>query len=1169
MNGLDRQIRSSQKYLPIHFLAILFVGFCLLSLPSYSAAQAPSSPTDLQFQRIYEGLASGRITAIHQDHYGYIWVGTYSGLHRYDGIDFQIYSSGDGGNSIMSNFVGYIYEDSHGDLLVGSAGGINKYNRETDDFERIYFEGNHLNNPETSSGVNKILEDDDGAIWVAGGDETLYRLDEEKSRLEPYELLDGVIINSMADGGNHSLWLTTMGEGLIRLNTMSGKVVEQHMHDPGDPYSLATNSINSITKDRHGNIWIGSFGEGLFKMEIKQDNPVFHRYRHEPGNPKSLGNNYIYSLYTDKEKNLWVGNENGGLHLYLEDTDDFYRYYNNPQDQYSLTEDSIWAVFQDRAGRYWVGTGQTGLNVADKYNDKFSNFHLPLLRGEVKSRVIRDVLEGEDGNIWLATDGGGVNYFNRKTGHIEPFVHDPDDPNSIPSNAVIHLNRDDQGNLWVGTFRGGLNILKDQNKGSFVSFQDMIDNHEYPLENVYSVHFDQQYDYIWIAALGEGLYRYDKKSKKLEVFDTMNAGNVDKEIDNQIDSFPSNYATHIFEDSDHNIWIATHEGLVLLRSENKKRPLFKHFVHDSSDSSSLPGNVVRHIAEDSKQNIWVATTEGLSRFEPELESFVTYSMDDGLPSNEIRSLVTDDSGNLWIGTNRGIAHFNSKTNTFKNYDRNDGLQGDEFSRYSVEKLISGEIIFGGMNGFNIFQPDDVVDNPFEPAVYFTDFKILNKSAAIGGGDSPLDKHISVTDTLQLSYDQNIFTFEFIGLNYTQTKFNTYAYMMEGFESDWNYVGTQRNATYTNLNPGVYTFRVKASNHDGVWNEEGASLALIISPPFWQTDWFYALAALLTLCLIGGLYRVKVKNIKERNGALEEEVSERTNHLEETLEKLKNSQNEVVEKAHKAGMADIATGVLHNVGNILNSVNTSSTLIKEKIKDSKIDNFVQANGVLREHIDDLERFITDNPKGKKLMDYYLRLEEPLKKERNEIVSLSNRLSEKIILINEVISAQQNYAGAGLQMENASLSDMIDNALTLQAGSIERHSLNVKKKLNTTDEVPVHRSKMIHVLVNIIKNAKESMEGNHPENKNLTIKTWQSGEMINLSITDNGAGIRKENLDKIFSHAFTTKKNGHGFGLHSCANYMSEMGGKVEVTSDGEGQGATFTLMFPMTNKPITK
>jgi C4-dicarboxylate-specific signal transduction histidine kinase len=375
--------------------------------------------------------------------------------------------------------------------------------------------------------------------------------------------------------------------------------------------------------------------------------------------------------------------------------------------------------------------------------------------------------------------------------------------------------------------------------------------------------------------------------------------------------------------------------------------------------------------------------------------------------------------------------------------------------------------------------------------------------------------------------------------------------------DWNYAETQGNASYTNIRSKEYVFRIIASNQNCVWNDKYASLAVNIPSSFWETIWLYGLIVLFALCLMGGFYYLKIRSMRARNKVLEKKVSEQAAQLE----KFKNSQCEVVEKAHKAGMADIASGVLHNVGNVLNSVNTSSSLIREKIKKSKLSNLIQSNAVLREHIDDIDRFVADNPKGKKLMEYYLSLEEPMKKEQDELLTLIDRLTEKIDLINEVVAAQQSYAGASLQLKAASLSEMIDNALSLQAASIERHNLTVKTNLNATDRVTVNRSKLIHVLVNIIKNAKESMEDNHPENKYLVIETWLNSDIVHLSVTDNGKGIEREHLEKIFLHAFTTKKNGHGFGLHSSANYMTEMGGKIEVASEGLGKGATLTLFLP--------
>lgn len=309
-------------------------------------------------------------------------------------------------------------------------------------------------------------------------------------------------------------------------------------------------------------------------------------------------------------------------------------------------------------------------------------------------------------------------------------------------------------------------------------------------------------------------------------------------------------------------------------------------------------------------------------------------------------------------------------------------------------------------------------------------------------------------------------------------------------------------------------------------------------------------------------------VNDRLAMLKMEQEEKNRQLEETLQELDAAKGELVEKAHKAGMADIATGVLHNVGNVLNSVNTSTTLIENAIEHSKLEGLMKANSLLRQNIDTLEDFVTGDPKSKKLMHYYLKLEEPLQNEHGKILQHTRRLAGKIKIINEVIAAQQNYAGAGIYAEETQLSNIVENALSLQAGSIERHGLNVTTQLEACSPVIAQQSKLIHVLVNLFKNAKESMEGNHPENKNLVIKTWQDPDKVCLSVTDNGSGIKKEYLNKIFSHTFTTKKNGHGFGLHSSANYMTEMGAEIHVDSPGKGKGATFTLTFPMANKKET-
>jgi signal transduction histidine kinase len=549
------------------------------------------------------------------------------------------------------------------------------------------------------------------------------------------------------------------------------------------------------------------------------------------------------------------------------------------------------------------------------------------------------------------------------------------------------------------------------------------------------------------------------------------------------------------------------------------------------------------------------------------------SRKDGLPDDIVWSITEDHNGAIYLGTTLGLAVWDSETETFNIFDKRDGLQGNEHTAGAAFTSSTGKVYIGG-NGFNTFFPSDLTVNPHAPPVAITDFQLFNESVPIQDSLEDeenreiLNKSITYTDTLTLSHSDNVISFEFSALNFIIPEKNQYAYMLEGFDEKWNYIGNRHFVTFTELPPGKYTFRVKASNNDGVWNEKGTSLALVITPPFWKTTWFYLLSALFIIGVIITGYRIRVRSIKEYSKRLEKQVAERTSELnsknedlKSALKELEETKDELVRKAHKAGMADIATGVLHNVGNILNSVNTSATVIQDTVRQSKVERLSKANELLRENIDRIEEFIAEDPKGKQLLNYYLKLEDPIKKEQQKVLKQSQRLSEKIDLISEVIAAQQSYAGASIEADKASLDEMVNDALSLQSTSIERHGLTIKKDLQSIDPITAHRTQLIHILVNIFKNAKEAMVGNTPEEKIIHVKTWQQDDEVYLSVSDNGHGIKKENIDKVFTQGFSTKSEGHGFGLHSCANYMQSMGGEIKVESDGEGEGTTFTLIFP--------
>ncbi|TVQ01362.1 MAG: GHKL domain-containing protein [Balneolaceae bacterium] len=1124
------------------------LGLILISIQIN--AQAISQKPDLKFQRIHEGLNGSWVTAIHQDSRGFIWAGTTRGLHRFDGIQFKIYTSGPDSTSINNNHIYSIYEDSKKRFWVGTGGGVARYNTETDDFTRYKLPLE----AEENFWINTILEDENGRIWLAGGGSGLYYFDEKNKQFIPFKDFSEYSINSMTGGKDHVLWFATTEIGVIKLNTQTGET-QFFSHEPSDPYSISSNSVNEVQLDNDGNLWAGTNGWGLNRLEINNSDSIFHRYVHDPNDPFSLNNNEVITIYVDNKDDVWIGNRNGGLHLYNKTTGSFFHYDSNSQDPFSLSHNSIEAVFQDNLQRYWIGTAWTGINMADTQGTNFLHyFSDPFNPNSLNNNLVRDFYENDDGSIWIATDGGGINLYERDKGTFRFFKYDSGQPGSLRSDAVISLNKDNQGNLWAGTWGGGPNILTDKENGIFTRFTI----NEYPLRHIFDIHFDG--DYVWLAAFEEGLFKVDLSSGNFQRFnhDPSNPSSIS-----------TNFIIRIFEDSQENLWIGTQSGLNKITAENKDNGTFQRYLHSHEYPNSIAHSTIRQIFEDQQQNIWIATEGGLSKYIPEKDQFLNYYQSDGLPSDEVNSIIEDDNGILWIGTLRGISRFEPDKNTFTNYNQSHGLQGEEFSRYSVLKTQNGELLFGGINGFNLFKPEDLYSNPHSPPVFLTDLRLFNKSVDLKDPDSPLKTHISVTDRLVLPYHQNVITFEFIALNYTQPEFNQYAYMVEGFENQWNYVGTQRNATYTNLSPGNYTFRVKAANNDGVWNEEGVSLALIIKPPFWQTTWFYLLTILIIGFCITTIFSLRVRRIREHNRELEMQVADRTDELRiknqdliQALNELEAIKDELVEKAHLAGMAEIASGVLHNVGNILNSVNTSSALIRNSIHQSKIEGIFKANELLRQHIDQIEQFINENPKGKELMNYYLMLEDPLKKEREEILSQTDRLEDKINLIKEVISAQQTYAGASMKTSQTSLDEMIEKSLSLQAGSIERHGLIVKKNLKATSPIMAHRSKLIHVLVNIFKNAKEAMAELPPEEKKLFIKTWQDHESVYLSIADNGPGLKQESLKKIFSQGFTTKKNGHGFGLHSSANYIAEMGGSIQASNSDNGKGAVFIIKFPL-------
>ncbi|MGD0592022.1 MAG: two-component regulator propeller domain-containing protein [Bacteroidota bacterium] len=589
--------------------------------------------------------------------------------------------------------------------------------------------------------------------------------------------------------------------------------------NPNDPSSLSNNVVRSIYEDHYGNLWIGTDGGGLDKLiagSTVGDNDRFIHYQNNPQDLTSLSGNSVLSIFEDQLGILWIGTNFNGISKYNPEKRHFVLFRNRPNDVNSLSKNTVHAICEDSQGMIWIGTGGGGLDRLDPQKNRFTHYvYDPQNPHSVSNNTIRSVYEDRHNRLWIGTDNG-LNYFDRQKGKFVCYRFDPNNPHSISNNTIWSICEDRAGNLWVGTFGGGLNRF-DYAKGEFTRYlHDRNDPKSISDDFIWTMYRDSS-GIFWIGTLVGGLDRFDPKNG-----------------------------------------------------------IFYHYRSDSRDSNSIRDNKVICLYEDHTGAIWVGTSNGLDKFDRNAGVFHRYRINDGLPAN-IQGILEDDHGNLWISTNHGLSKFNPSTGIYKNYSENYGLQGDEFSVNACFRSRTGEMIVGGVNGFNIFYPDSIIDDPSLPRVVVTDFQIFNKPVAIGEnteGRTILAKSISECDEIQLSYKDNVFSFEFAGLHYASPKGNLYAYMMEGFEKEWNYTNANRRfVTYTNLPGGTYTFRVKASNNQGVWNNEGTSIRIIITPPFWKTIWFYGLVIVAVGGSGFGVYRLRVRQLLKRKEELTQSVDE--------------------------------------------------------------------------------------------------------------------------------------------------------------------------------------------------------------------------------------------------------------------------------------------------------
>ena len=859
---------------PAFILRPLVLFIFLLSLLLCVHVQGYCQVQHLKFNHLTtdDGLSQSTVLGILQDRKGFMWFATRDGLNKYDGYSFTVYKNIlNDTSSLSSNIIRDIMEDKDGNLWIATwGGGVNKFDRRKQKFIRYQHDPNNANSL-SGNFINSLHQDSEGNILIGTRDQGLDVLNPEAEvpifrhfphdRHQPYSL-SGMDVRAIFEDSQQNIWVGTASEGLNLFDKKKG-TFKRIQHNEADPHSLSNDHIRFIFEDSRQRLWVGTYGGGLNQFDRKTRH--FRHYKKDPQNNNSLSHNFLVSIAEDASGNLWLGTENHGLSIFNPSSNTFNHYAYNEVDKTSLSSNSVNSLYRDEKGNMWLGTFTGGINQFNVDANKFIHHKKTASPNSLSHNSVLSFFEDSRGNFWIGTDGGGLNLYDRQSGSFTSFLYQENNKQSISGNHVLSISEGTEGNIWVGTWKDGITVFNKQ-ENSYRHYKHEARNKaSLSSNNAWSILKDTKGN-IWIGTYGGGLNLYDPASDGFIHF---------KHEPHNPKSISNNSINSIFEDSRGYLWIGTEGGGLNLFDPSTKE--FVRYEHKKS-VNSISNNVVKGIYEDGQGNMWIATNAGLNFLDVKTKQFTAFHTTDGLPNDVIMGILEDEKGNLWISTNHGLSKFNPQARSFKNYTVADGLQAKEFKEKAFFKSRTGKMYFGGINGFNEFFPDSVKDKPYTPPLLLTSFQIFNKTIEISENPEKggiLSKNISETKEISIPYKYSVISFEYASLNYTASEKKKYAYKLTGFDEGWNEVGSRRSATYTNLDPGNYTFEVKGLNSEGEWASETARVALTIVPPFYKTWWF----RLGVLAILAGsfvcFYKIRTRMIVRKKKELEKLVIERT------------------------------------------------------------------------------------------------------------------------------------------------------------------------------------------------------------------------------------------------------------------------------------------------------
>lgn len=1065
-----------------------------------------------------DGLTSNRIHCIAQDSLGCIWIGTNTGLIMIDGTNYQNFIHDRNDLSTISN--NYILDihpvNSKGDLLIGTRSAVNYFSRETYSFSRIPAVFNERSDHFGSRSCPTIARDADNNFWI-GTSRGIMVLDQDLNRIGSF--LDSSKVRVFRSHNLSKVFCDSKGRVIVG----SRRGVDECILETGKVIrrlpQLANKHIQDIFEDSKGNLWFGTRGWGLYMLP---DGDFDNKLRLFDTKNGMLLNNRPQDIIEDIDGSYLVADRDGGLVKIDADLETSHFILPEVNSPTSINSRAIISLLLDKDKNLWIGTFSGGLNFVDRGRKKFDHHIIKNEFHVIQNNKIRSFHEDAQGNIWVGTkEGGGLHKFNGQDGTFESYPYKPDEKGALSDGYVLCIEDLDDDRLIVGTFNKQFEIFN-KKTGKFTNSNELT-NIPVSSRAVYNV-FRRSEKEIWIATRGV-LQIYNPITNELK--------NVEGFMEAQL----------FLQKNDSMLWVGTN-----------KFGLFLFNMNTLEHSRVNAGQFVHSLAYDSFGKLWIGTGDrGLVVIHPNLQKVDTISIKQGLPHNSVKGVLIDGHDKVWAATEFGLAKYDQNKKTFSIYRSEDGLQGNSFNTYAALKSTDGRMWFGGNNGFNVFNPDSIKESKKMPSVIFTSLKVFNKPVNLKNPESPLNKHISVAEEIVLTHKQSVITIEFIAIDYSAPQNINYAYKLENFDKEWLYVDNKHDATFTNLPPGNYIFRVKVSNLDGYWDEEGISIKIKVLPPWWKTWGFRIFISSILISLAVGSYYFRLNRLIKNKKELEKKVKDRTEEiaaknqmlidrterLNETNTLLEERQQQIEEQSEELRLQAEA---LSESNDQLSQLNATKDKLFSIVAHDLKNPFSAIMGYTRLLVERYEIFEAD-----KIKQY--------------LGAIDVSAGKVYKLLENLLQWARTQLGTmSSNPELVSVTKVVEEINFLSAEMLAKKNLKIKNTVPENLHIFIDKNMFETVLRNLVTNAIK-----FSGNGTIDIFSEVSEGKATVFVRDHGVGMDKDEVEEIFkvssgkSSKGTEGESGTGLGLLISKEFVNHCHGEIGVESK-LGIGSTFYVTF---------